>query len=46
MQQDDTPTPTVQCAELELVDSTVIYDRTNHQAWIQSDDVVDPTAMV
>jgi hypothetical protein len=32
-------------AELRLADGLVIYDRTNHRAWLQSDETVDPTAM-
>jgi hypothetical protein len=44
MKQDDTPTE-AQCAELELANSFVIYDRGNHRAWLQSDDAVAADTM-
>ncbi|MFC7132775.1 MULTISPECIES: DUF7331 family protein [Salinibaculum] len=47
MEQDDTTADDeAQYAELELSDSTVIYDRGNHQAWLQSDGAVEARAMV
>jgi len=45
MQTDDTTDTDAQYAELELVDSTVIYDRGNHRAWLQSDSAVGAEAM-
>jgi hypothetical protein len=44
MEHDDITTDP-QCAELELTDSVVIYDRGNHRAWLQSDDAVTAEQM-
>ena len=46
MEQDDTTADEGKYAELELSDSTVIYDRGNHQAWLQSDSAIEARAMV
>lgn len=37
--------PHARYADLDLNDETVIYDRENHRAWIQSDASVEVTAM-
>jgi hypothetical protein len=40
MEQRDTPETVDRYAELKLEDGFVIYDRRNHQAWLQSDESV------
>jgi hypothetical protein len=45
MHADDNSDTDAQYAELELADSTVIYDRGNHRAWLQSDSAVGAEAM-
>lgn len=46
MESADTTDQEEQYAELDVGDSTVIYDRANHRAWLQSDGAIACDAMV